>query len=273
MHDTGFAAAIASRRMGMLARTSAVAFLGAAILHGVIVGGHASGDGPLQKLPGKLAGLAGMAADDVRISGLVHQDPETVLAAVGVKPGGSLIGFDAIRARNILENLDWVKSAKVQLSFPNQLEIEVAEREPFAVWQRDGAYYVIDSEGVAMSSIAPSNLPTLPLVTGEGAQTAVAELVNQLEAHPALQSRVRAAARVGQRRWTLYLDTGVRVALPERDVEAALVRAERLDTLLGLYDKGVSLVDLRVGGRIIVGVAQAGGVTAGDRPMEISQRQ
>ena len=34
-----------------------------------------------------------------------------MLSAIGVTPGGSLIGFDAARARSMLENLDWVASA------------------------------------------------------------------------------------------------------------------------------------------------------------------
>ena len=87
---------------------------------------------------------------------------------------------------------------------------------PFAVWQRAGAYYVIDRSGAAMSNVTPGKLPALPLVTGEGAQFEVAGLVNQLEVSPDLSSKIRGAARVGQRRWNLYLDNGVTVLLPEK---------------------------------------------------------
>ena len=70
-----------------------------------------------------------------------------------MQPGGSLIGFDAAVARRILENLDWIETAKVQRLFPNQLDIFVREREPFAIWQRGQAYYVIDKSGTAMSGL------------------------------------------------------------------------------------------------------------------------
>jgi cell division protein FtsQ len=77
-----------------------------------------------------------------------------------------------------------VKSAHVQRLFPNQLEINIVERQPFAIWQREGRFYVIDEAGVALTSVDAADVPGLPVVTGEGAQSAVAQLVNQLEAHP-----------------------------------------------------------------------------------------
>jgi cell division protein FtsQ len=46
------------------------------------------------------------------------------------------------------------------------------------------------------------------LITGDGAQLEVSQLVNQLEAWPGVQSKIRAAARVGYRRWTLHFDGG-----------------------------------------------------------------
>ena len=243
--------------VGFAARTAAVLFLAAAVGHGLSIGGHFDYEGsPWRKLPGKLAGLVGLAAEDIRIQGLVHHDPETMLLAIGVSPGGSLIGFDAATARRTLENLDWVRSAKVQRLFPNQIEIAVVERQPFAIWQRGGEYYVIDHTGAAMSSVDASQFVSLPLVTGEGAQLAAAELVNQLAANPGLLLQVKAAARVGGRRWTLYLDSGVTILLPEKDWVAAIAEVQRLDETQQLLSKGIRSVDLRVPGRISVAVAE-----------------
>ena len=75
-------------------------------------------------------------------------------------------------ARNSMEsgteNMDWVASAEVVRRFPNQLDILVTEREPFAIWQRGGVHYVIDKSGTAVSAIDPARVSILPLVTGEG---------------------------------------------------------------------------------------------------------
>ena len=66
-----------------------------------------------------------------------------------------------------------------------------------------------------------------------------------------------AAARVGQRRWTLYLDNGVTVALPEKDVEKAMARVEELDRTHDLLSKGIKGIDLRLAGRVTVMVSEA----------------
>ena len=244
-------------RLRMGVRLASVLLLSVAIGTGLVRGGYLDYEGsPWQMLPGKAAGVVGMAAEDITISGLEHHDPEVLLAAIGVMPGGSLFGFDATQAKRTLEHLDWIESASVQRRFPNQLVIAVSERAPFAVWQRDRSYYVIDSTGAAMSGLAASHLVKLPLVTGEGANLAAAELINALEAYPDLLLQVRAAARVGNRRWTLYLDSGVTVLLPERGWAKAIATVNGLNRSQQLLSKGIRAIDLRLDGRLTVEVAE-----------------
>lgn len=244
-------------RVRMAARASALLLMGGVIMAGLVNGGYLDYEGsPWMQLPGKAAGVVGMAAQEITITGLEHHEPETLLSAVGVQPGGSLMGFDAIQARNILQNLDWIESAKVQRLFPNQLVVEVKEREPFAIWQRGQAYYVIDKSGAAMSGLEASQMVRLPLVTGEGANIAAAELINQLSAYPDIMLQVKAAARVGSRRWTLYLDNGITVQLPERDWQQAIATADQLHRTQKILARGIRSLDLRLPGRVTVEVAE-----------------
>jgi cell division protein FtsQ len=248
---------LASFRFRFAMRASAVLFLGVAIGTGLLRGGHFEYDGSKwMLLPGKAASLVGLAAEDITITGLEHHEPEVLLAAIGIQPGASLIGFDANHARRILEGLDWIERAKVQRLFPNQLAVEVTEREPFAIWQRGEAYYVIDRNGSAMSGLAASKLVSLPLVTGEGANTAASGLINQLAAYPDILLQMKAAARVGKRRWTLYLDSGITVQLPEQGWQDALRMADELNRTQQLLSRGIRSLDLRLAGRVIVEVAE-----------------
>lgn len=246
-----------SFRLRFAMRASAVLFLGAVVMTGLMKGGYFDYEGsPWMLLPGKAAGVVGMAAEEISITGLEHHEPETLLAAIGVAPGGSLIGFDAVKSRNILENLDWIQSAKVQRLFPNQLIVEVKEREPFAIWQRGASYYVIDKTGAAMSGLEASQMVRLPLVTGEGANAAAGDLINQLAAYPDIMLQVKAAARVGSRRWTLYLDNGITVLLPEKDLQQAITMADQLNRTQQLLSRGIRSLDLRLQGRVTVEVAE-----------------
>ncbi|MGE0007475.1 MAG: cell division protein FtsQ/DivIB, partial [Parvibaculaceae bacterium] len=235
--------------------------------------GHLDYDGsPWRKLPGELASSLGFAAVDIRITGLVHLVPVALLSAIGVTPGGSLVGFDAKRARALLENLDWVAQATVMRKYPNRLDIVVTERQPFAIWQRDGAHYVIDRSGTAMSTLDPGRLASLLLVTGEGAHLAVAGLVSELESVPQIKKHVRAAARVGERRWTLYLDNGVTVALPEAGAGKALATLARIDRAQGLLSRGIRAVDLRLPGEMIVELAAPVAPDNGVKKFKVSQQ-
>ncbi|WP_373505386.1 cell division protein FtsQ/DivIB [Aestuariivirga sp.] len=244
-------------RVRFAVRASALLFLGAVISTGLIRGEYLDYEGSRWlQLPGKAAGVVGMAAEDITITGLSHHDPEALLGAIGIAPGGSLIGFDAAVARRILENLDWIEAAKVQRRFPNQLDISVREREPFAIWQRGPSYYIIDKSGTAMSGLSAAELVRLPLVTGEGANKAAADLINQVSAYPDLLLQVKAAARVGDRRWTLYLDSGITVQLPEQGWQDAIRMVDELHKSQRLLSKGIKSVDLRLDGRVMVEVAE-----------------
>ncbi len=255
------------------ARGFAVMFLGASLIVGGADGGAFSYEGsPFNNFNGRLAAVFGMAAEDIRITGLMHHDPAVVLDHIGVRPGGSLVGFNADEARILLESLDWVADAEVRRTFPNSLEITLNERKPFAVWQKDGNYSVIDRNGVEMSGLNPLSLRQLPLVSGNGANVAVADYVNQMEAIPALMQKVQAAARVGERRWTLYLDNGVKIDLPEANMDAALQRVAELDQKQNILSKGIREIDLRTKDRIVIALAEPVDPKTGEKTSELQPR-
>jgi cell division protein FtsQ len=236
-----------------LTRAVACMMLVTVIGYGLWRGDHLDAPGnETESLLGAASSVVGHAAQTIRIAGLEHQSPDTVLAALGIAPGSSLIGFDPAIAKRLLENLDWVEEATVRVRFPNQLEIEVVERRPYAIWQRDGRYYVIDRTGAALGMDPGPFVGRLPFVAGEGAQSAVFDLVNRLDVHSALKSKVVAAARVGQRRWTLYFANNVKVALPEVGIDDALAWLDRVDAEEGLLGKGISTIDLRVPNRVVI---------------------
>jgi cell division protein FtsQ len=236
-----------------MARLGAMGCIGVSILAGLADGGHFRYEGsPYAAFADRLAFRAGLAASDIKITGLVHHKPEQLLGPLGIEPGASLIWFNAEKARRILEAQDWVASASIQRGFPNQLQIAVVEREPAALWQVGGKYHVIDQDGAVISGIQLADVQNLTLITGEGGNTAARELLAGLMAYPDLMVRVASVTRVGNRRWNLYLDDGSRVLLPQQDFEAALKRLTDLDAAHRLLSLGLREIDLRVAGQMFV---------------------
>jgi cell division protein FtsQ len=85
----------------------------------------------------------------------------------------------------------------------------------------------------------------LRVLVGEGAPQHAAKLFALLSTEPALWTRVIAASWIGDRRWTLRLDNGIDVLLPERNLLGAwrflAVKAQGE----ALLERAISVVDLR----------------------------
>jgi cell division protein FtsQ len=118
-------------------------------------------------------------------------------------------------------------------------------------------FQLVDRTGQVMGPVAQSANPGLPVVTGRGANVDAAALVNDLEAMPDLRLMVKAAARVGERRWNLYLKNGVRIALPEHSTAEDLKRAWAFMQNAALVDAGIAGLDFRIPGEVRVQVAGA----------------
>src|SRR5262245_26279062 len=255
-----------------LARTFGCVFLCGTIVFGLVQGRHVEMASGQQSTLSRIAPIFGYSAQRIRIGGLKRQTAEKMLAALGIQAASPLFGFDEERAQRLLQHIDWVQEAKVRRIFPNALEIDIVEREPFAIWQNEGRYYVIDQSGAAMCLDVKGFAGQLPLVTGKGAQEAAYELFNQLQSHLALLEKLKAAARVGDRRWNLYFANGVKAALPEKGVDEALNWIEAADAEHGLLSKGIASIDLRLEDRVVILPRELPANATGDNSVKVSRR-
>src|SRR5581483_10946130 len=107
------------------------------------------------------------------------------------------------QARQRIETLSWVEHATVERRLPGTVVVNLQERRPFAIWQNQGKFVLIDRSGQVVTNENLNEFHQLPLVVGAGAPAAAASLIDALTDHPDLQQRVTAAVRVGERRWNL----------------------------------------------------------------------
>ncbi len=199
----------------------------------------------------------GLRVERVTVRGRLHTDPRKILDSVGVHRGDPILGVDPDTVRRRLEALDWVAEAKVERLLPDAVHIEITERRPFALWQRDRRLTLIDRNGAPISDQAVPEAAGLPLVVGDGAAEHAAGLMAMLSSEPKLYERVRAAVWVGERRWNLRLDNGIDIRLPEQDPDVAWRRLARLEQEHRLLEREVQAVDLRLPDRLIVQLTAA----------------
>lgn len=83
------------------------------------------------------------------IRGLRHTSAEEIYRQAGIHQY-SIFWIDDREVARRIEALPYVKQATVQTALPNQVRIEVEEREPLVVWHIDGQEYWVDSEGITM---------------------------------------------------------------------------------------------------------------------------
>ncbi|MBO0902313.1 cell division protein FtsQ/DivIB [Jiella sonneratiae] len=231
-----------------LPRFGAVAFavVGSAVVYGVVVGGHTGEvlDGFGQPL--------GFAIDKVAVHGNSETSEIDVLQALWQTGSQTLLSLDPTAARQTLEAMPWIDRASVSKIFPDRVEINLDEHRPYAIWQSDGAFFVVNREGKKIVPYLPGRFDALPVVVGTGAAGSAAGIIDDMEAYPELRARVRAYIRVGGRRWDLELKNGVVIRLPEEkpiEAVAEVVRMERQNTLL---DRDIAMVDMRLSDRVVV---------------------
>jgi cell division protein FtsQ len=249
-----WAEAMRSTAKRMLLWTGLLAgFFLAIVIAGLFTGGHVSAAiGGAKDQANALMARAGFTVQSVTLDGRAETAQKEIARMLGINRGDLMLYVDVDEARARLEALPWVKSAEVRRVWPNRIHVHIVERRPVALWQLEGAVAVIDAAGEPIAGEDPARFPDLPLVVGMGAAESVSALLALDATQPNLMSRVKAAVRVGERRWNLRLANGVEVRLPEEGAEAALAELVRLDREENILARDIKAIDLRFPDRFIV---------------------
>ncbi len=208
--------------------------------------------GTVARLRDGVASAANMRVQKIVVEGRSNT-PEVLLnAALGVHVGDSMLGFSLQGARQRIETLSWVESAAVERRLPGTLVVNLVERRPYAIWQNQGKFVLIDRDGQVVANEDVAAFGELPLVVGPGAPQAATRLLEALAAQPTLKSHVVAAVRVGERRWNLRMKNGTDVLLPEGAEIPAMAKLAELQGSESLLDRPLAVVDMRLPDRLVV---------------------
>ena len=224
---------------------------------GFVGGGHyrtmVMGAGGLGNL---LAKAAGLGVERVVINGLSELGGRDALISAGVGKDATLPFFDVDAARAKLEALPLVQQASVRKFYPNEIVIDIVERSPTAIWQKDGDLHTIAADGAIIDELKNPRFADLPFVVGLGANKRLDEYRAISTALEELKPKVAAGVLVDERRWRLKMASGMLVDLPEVAPEAAAAELVRLQRDHRILDRDLVSIDLRTPGRVFVKLAE-----------------
>ncbi len=199
-----------------------------------------------------ISDAAGFEVQEVIVEGRHNAPLDLIRAAVGVERGDPLLAFSPEAARTRLQTIAWGENADVERRLPGTILVRLTERTPFAIWQHQGRFAVIDREGKVVTTETLDAFGPLPLVVGPGADRSAAALYDLLVAHREILARTQAMVRVGERRWNLRMHNGVDVLLPEGQEAPALNRLSELHQRNALLDRPLVAIDMRLPDRLVL---------------------
>lgn len=193
----------------------------------------------------------------IEVQGAHLTSREDVTEALGVAPGEPIMAVSIAELERNVETLPFIETAIVQRRLPGTLLVSITERSPFAVWQNQGRFVLIDRTGKVVENQGFAGkdaeaFAKLPLVVGEGAPAAAGALIAALDAEPSVRSHVAAMVRVGERRWNLALRNGCDVLLPEAEEVPAITRLASLDKQYALLERPLQVIDMRLPDRLVL---------------------
>ncbi|MDN5249132.1 FtsQ-type POTRA domain-containing protein [Bartonella sp. TP] len=197
----------------------------------------------------------GFYVDHLNVQGNAHFTQQQLIEILGINHKAFLPSYDAKEARNRLLAFPWVKDAVVEKSYPNNLNVHIVERQPYAILQHAAGLALVDKSGIFIKALpAFSDFRNMPLLIAQDVDGEAICAVSQIS-QLSIASKIKAYRFVANRRWDLLLDNGTVVKLPASDVVPALERILNNSYLSYLLKKPGIIIDLRGGSSVIVASA------------------
>lgn len=194
----------------------------------------------------------GFSVQDIVVVGRQRTDPDLLRTLLDTKKGDPILAFDPQSAQKSIEDISWIKTVSITRRLPDTIIVDLIERQPLALWQQNKKLNVIDENGVKLTSRNLEDFNTLPIIVGADAPKHAPHLIGILNAEPSIAEKLDAAVRVSGRRWDLHLQNGIKVRLPEQDMEVALKKLAYTHATRKILNKNILSIDLRLGDKLVI---------------------
>ena len=150
----------------------------------------------------------------------------------------------------LLKDIDFLKKIEVKKKYPNTLVVKIFETKPIAILFKNKTKYLLDNSSNLISFKENMNFNQLPGVFGDEAENNFVYFFNQLENNSFPINKIKNFYYFQIGRWDLQLLNNKIIKFPYNNTENAI--KESIELLDRKDFKNYNIIDLRVGGKIIV---------------------
>lgn len=196
---------------------------------------------------------AGFGIQQVSVTGQRYTRDDDVFDALDLPNIQTFWDLDAAAALRRIERISWVEKARITRIFPSQLQIEISERTPIAIWAKGKTSFLVDVTGRILGRLGDDHQWQLPVLAGRGANSEIRPLLTALVRYPALNHNLARAERVAKRRWRMVLSNGSAIELgPDREIEGLDSVFSNEQLRRAVLSKRSFVIDMRTDGRLVV---------------------
>ena len=194
----------------------------------------------------------GFALQMIEVSGRNHTESAAIRTVLEKWRNQSIFAADLADIRQELLGLGWVKDAVVSRNLPDKLTVKLIERQPIALLQTNAGHQLIDDSGAMIEGADVAAFSHLVVVSGTGAAARTNGLLSMLESEPEIFADVWAVQLIAERRWNIFMRSGLTIKLPEEDPVLAWSRLAKLERDTAITERDLAAIDLRVPGQLVV---------------------
>ena len=170
----------------------------------------------------------------------------------------NLLLLDKQILQNEIEQVPWVKRANIKKIFPNKIQVQVIENDPYAIFLNEGVPFLIDLDGTIITQISDQSIDTSMIqILGEKANENLESLIKSINIHfPELLNDIKSLEYIELRRWNMKLRRDLKIKFPDEKIDQSIINLKRLFVEQNVTESNIIEIDLRIHGRASVKVLE-----------------
>ena len=170
----------------------------------------------------------------------------------------NLLLLDKQILQNEIEQVPWVKRANIKKIFPNKIQVQVIENDPYAIFLNEGVPFLIDLDGTIITQISDQSIDTSMIqILGEKANENLESLIKSINIHfPELINDIKSLEYIELRRWNMKLRRDLKIKFPDEKIDQSIINLKRLFVEQNVSESNIIEIDLRIHGRASVKVLE-----------------